>query len=218
MLYLSVMHKGELLKRIEYKLKDLTGYFYLKNKFCSLNKNTSYIIPNISFSNQINSDNTKEFYVFNKSITFSEIENEIKLTNQFWRNYKLSEYKNIKEIWEINRLQFLLPLSLYDKDLAIKIFNKWIVNNKYCYSINWTSNLEAAIRLINIYLFLIRLNDQELNKKYQNVLLEHATYVYNEIDYSKACIPNNHLIGEATALLIAGNIFNNNKWINIIIQ
>jgi len=30
-LYYRTLHKGELLKRIEYKAKDCIGYFYIKN-------------------------------------------------------------------------------------------------------------------------------------------------------------------------------------------
>jgi len=36
-LYYRTLHKGELLKRIEYKAKDCIGYFYIKNKIHNKN-------------------------------------------------------------------------------------------------------------------------------------------------------------------------------------
>ena len=83
------------------------------------------------------------------------------------------------------------------------------------YSVNWNNNLEVAIRALNISLTLMILSDDELNKKYTELLYLHAKYISNEIDYSDCCIPNNHVIGEATALLLLSRIIDikkSNKW------
>ena len=50
------------------------------------------------------------------------------------------------------------------------------------------------------------LSDEKLNNKYSKLLYFHAKHIYNEIGYSDCCIPNNHVIGEATALLMLSKI------------
>jgi hypothetical protein len=62
-----------------------------------------------------------------------------------------------KNVWEVNRLQFLPRISLNFKQTGnpkylnqiIRILNSWIDCNPYLIGINWTSNIEVNIRLIN---------------------------------------------------------------------
>lgn len=132
-----------------------------------------------------------------------------------WINEDLKTYGDIKNEWEINRLQFLFPLSIINlktKDnlsLIIDIINNWQDANPYNYGVNWYSNLEVAIRAITLY-FVYELTNLDLSQ----TLYEHGAHLYQEINYSKYCIPNNHVFGEATVLLLLGHAFNNHKWIN----
>lgn len=225
-LYYKALYKRELFKKIEYKFKDIIGYFHIRNKVNKIPSNLK--INNISLN--IKSDELKEKYAdndtiktFNEYSSYKEMITKLTTENVFWRKINLKKYNDIKIIWEYNRLQFLVPIAIKYKKTNNKkykeyienIIDYWKKNNKYEYSVNWNNNLEVAIRAINISLTLMILSDDELNKKYTELLYLHAKYISNEIDYSDCCIPNNHVIGEATALLLLSKIINtkkSNKW------
>lgn len=225
-LYYQVLYKGELLKKIEYKLKDFIGYFYIRNFFYKKNK----LVKLNNFHIQLNNLNVSElkttnnYKIFNETIEYSNVISKIKCINrEFWRKTKLSNFEDIKIIWEYNRLQFLLPISINYlitndkkyKNLITDILDCWVDNNEFEYSLNWNSNLEVSIRAINISLTLLLLNDDYLNNKYANLLYLHVKHIYSDINYSNKCIPNNHVIGEATALLMLSRIIDikdNKKW------
>lgn len=217
-LYCRALHKGELLKRIEYKLKDIFKYFYIRNFFTNKDvkcnfRNVEIDIPNLNYEKH------DYYYVFNKKINYNDIKQNLLYSNNFWRKENLSYYYDVKIVWENNRMQFLLPIAMkykttknpYYKELIMDTLDFWEEKNKFEYGINWTNNLEVAVRAINIALCLIILQDKKLNEKYSSLLYLHALYIYNEINYSKYCIPNNHLIGEATALLFLSNVLNTKK-------
>lgn len=217
-LYCRALHKGELLKRIEYKLKDIFKYFYIRNFFT--NKDVKCVFRNIEIDiPNLNYEKRDYYYVFNKKINYNDIKQNLLYSNNFWRKEKLSYYDDVKIVWENNRMQFLLPIAMkykttknpYYKELIMDTLDFWEEKNKFEYGINWTNNLEVAVRAINIALCLIILQDKKLNEKYSSLLYLHALYIYNEINYSKYCIPNNHLIGEATALLFLSNVLNTKK-------
>ena len=92
------------------------------------------------------------------------------------------------------------------RNIIIEILDYWEKNNEFEYTINWNSNLEVAIRAINISLMLIFMKDDNLNKRYKSMLYLHGKHIFSEIEYSNCCIPNNHVIGEALALLVLSNI------------
>ena len=225
-LYYKALYKRELFKKIEYKFKDIIGYFYIRNKVNKIPSNLK--LNNISLN--IKSDELKEEYAdndtiktFNEYSSYKEMITKLTTENVFWRKINLKKYNDIKIIWEYNRLQFLVPIAIKYKKTNNKkykeyienIIDYWEKNNKYEYSVNWNNNLEVAIRALNISLTLMILSDDELNKKYTELLYLHAKYISNEIDYSDCCIPNNHVIGEATALLLLSRIIDikkSNKW------
>lgn len=221
-LYFKVLNKGEFFKRIEYKIKDLFKYFYIRNFFINKNKkcilrNMKIGIPNIKYIGH-------NFYqIFDKKISYEKIRENLIYSDIFWRKEKISNYDDIKVIWENNRLQFLLPIAIkykqtnnnYYKNIIVSTLDYWKEKNKFEYSINWNNNLEVAIRAINIVMLLLILQDKNLNEKYSNLLYLHGLHLYNEINYSKYCIPNNHLIGEAVALLMLSKLLSFigiNKW------
>src|SRR5690606_2323116 len=72
---------------------------------------------------------------------------------------RTDRYGSAKMVWEVNRLQFLLPLLLNykrtgnaeDLDLFVSIMTSWQEQNPYLKGINWYSNIEVNLRLINWY-------------------------------------------------------------------
>ena len=226
-LYIKVCHKGEILKRIEYKIKDLIGFFQIRTIIQSKNNSFEINDININVNNiKLNINTDEETYrVFNNKFHYKNITNYFSNKTIFWRKQKINEYEDVKNIWEYNRLQILPAIAIKYintkkeeyKNEIIRILDCWEENNEFDYTINWNNNLEIAIRAINIVLSLILIQDEKINKKYTKLLYLHAKHIYSEIEYSNICIPNNHVIGEATALLVLSNILNvkeNKKWHN----
>ena len=223
-IYYKVLYKGEILKKIEYSIKDFCRFFYVRNKLQQTNKEYNINCVKIDFSNldqEIIEEN--KYRIFGDKYSKEEIESNFKVKREFWRKTKLSQYEDVKIIWEYNRLQVLLPIAIkglvtkddkYKKEIE-ELLKCWKENNEFEYTLNWYSNLEVAIRAINIALTLILMQDTKFNEQYSNLLYLHAKHIYNEIDYSDCCIPNNHVIGEATALLMLSKVIDckeNEMW------
>ncbi len=129
-----------------------------------------------------------------------------------------------KVVWEINRLQFLMKIAInYNSTknerhlrLFIKIIKSWISNNPYLKGVNWYSNIEVNLRLINWFLCWEVFDADTLmieNKIFKEFAEKdwipsiycHCIYSYqNPSKYSSA---NNHLISEYSGLFVASS-----KW------
>jgi len=129
-----------------------------------------------------------------------------------------------KNVWEVNRLQFLHHISLNYRqtgnpeylDQFVRIMNSWIDSNPYLLGINWYSNIEINIRLINWFFCWEILDVSKLtgqNRQFEKFVTEkwipsiyqHCKYSYgNPSRFSSA---NNHLIAEYSGLFIASS-----KW------
>lgn len=139
-----------------------------------------------------------------------------------------------KNVWELNRLQFLPQLAINyqitsDQNLLeqfISLNESWIDANPYLYGINWYSNIEINIRLINWFFCWEILKVEELsgenkafdrfvNEKWIPVIYQHCQYSYrNPSKYSSA---NNHLISEYSGLFISASKWKfkeSDKWLN----
>lgn len=128
-------------------------------------------------------------------------------------NYRDEEQVgNIKYIWEINRLLFLLPLALVFQQTGEKKYldqfsaflTEWLTQNPFMYGVNWASSLELGIRLINWslcwHLVKERLEPALLHK-WRETIYRHCWFI--ERNFSGFSSANNHLIGEAAGLFIA---------------
>jgi hypothetical protein len=130
------------------------------------------------------------------------------------------KFGSAKVVWEINRLQFLLPLAVEYSALKDKtklhhwmhLVTSWVNGNPYLRGVNWYSNIEINIRLIVWYHCWQILwqceelkNDNEFLSFAEEVWLpsiyEHCVYSYN--NPSKYSSANNHLIAEYSGLFIA---------------
>jgi hypothetical protein len=140
---------------------------------------------------------------------------------------------NVKVVWEVNRLQFLSEICLkYNQrndpkylDQFMNIITSWKDANPYLIGVNWYSNIEVNIRIINWFLCweLLRVNELiSVNEKFKKFVTEtwlplielHGMHAYRyESKYSSS---NNHLIAEASGLFIAGSYWSfkgSSKWI-----
>lgn len=135
-------------------------------------------------------------------------------------NIRSDEFGSAKHVWEVNRQLFLVHIAkLYSESLDRRFLElmmyhltSWKNENPYLLGVNWYSNIEVNIRLIN-WAYCWKLldaetllkTDQEFAKFAREVWLplvfEHAEYSYKHPSlYSSA---NNHLISEYAGLFIA---------------
>ena len=143
------------------------------------------------------------------------------------------DYGNAKIVWEINRLQFLLPLAVKyrltndDADLQrwMSLTESWINENPFLKGINWYSNIEVNIRLIVWYFcWQILWADDNLKKndkfiRFTKEVWLPAVYdhcVYSNSNPSKYSSANNHLIAEYSGLFVASACWSfkeSDKWL-----
>ena len=144
-----------------------------------------------------------------------------------------NKFGDAKYVWEVNRLQFLIPLAIFyskDKDIKvlknfIEIISYWGKENPYLIGVNWYSNIEVNIRLIVWFLCwnildvanLLKKDIDYFNEFVDNIWLpliySHCIYSYKHP--SKYSSANNHLIAEATGLFIASSFWKfeeSEKW------
>lgn len=126
------------------------------------------------FSGFLNNEEDFEFDEYDFLGNIKKID-EIIFDNQYKEIFvkeRLSNYGDIKELWEINRLQFLLPLSIncyLSKDVQKierikKYICQWKQENPFNIGPNWNSNLEVAVRAMALYFVYEILDLSELNE------------------------------------------------------
>jgi len=137
-------------------------------------------------------------------------------------NIRVDKNLSAKNVWEINRLQFLPQLAInytntkdekYLKQF-VDINQSWLNENPYLMGINWYSNIEVNIRLINWFMAWEILKAEEIELPWFKEFLNNdwIPTIYQHCKYSKAnpsyfSSANNHLISEYAGLFIAAS-----KW------
>jgi hypothetical protein len=138
-----------------------------------------------------------------------------------------------KIVWEINRMQFLPRIALNYRTTGkefyisqfLRILSSWIDQNPYLRGINWNSNIEVNIRLINWFFCWQILDIKKLTSENEKVksfveakwipsIYQHCYYSYH--NPSKFSSSNNHLISEYAGLFIASSLWKfkeSEKWI-----
>jgi hypothetical protein len=121
--------------------------------------------------------------------------------------------REVKRIWEINRLQFLVPLavdSILRNDLASRslisaLVFSWMDGNPPYRGLNWASPIELSLRLISVAIVFSILGTDHLDESEQASLGRffeaHAFWIgrYPSL-YSSA---NNHRVAELSGLIVA---------------
>ena len=136
-------------------------------------------------------------------------------------NYRLEEQTgNIKQVWEISRLQHLTLLATawyltHDDAYALRVdqqLRSWCRENPFLSGIHWTSGIEIGIRLISLA-WIRRLLDEWPGAP---ALFEHDELTVRQIRWhqqylaafqSRGSSANNHVIAEAAGQLVASCAF-----------
>jgi uncharacterized heparinase superfamily protein len=139
----------------------------------------------------------------------------------FWCDYRLENDpagRDPKLIHELNRHQHLPRLAkayhLTGKETyaaeAVTQLEAWIAENPPGFGINWQSSLEIGIRAISwLWTLFLLLPSESLDEaaaqRIGNSLFAQLEHIHRYTSLFSS--PNTHLIGEATALFIAGLTF-----------
>jgi hypothetical protein len=230
---LATMSAGELIYRFRQLIQsNVEKYFCAGSKLSRIEIFCTAKILDVKLSDQ--HIFSPEIDVFGRILDYSE--KEIDWHRDIFSNklFPLIFSKNInirtepdlsaKNVWEINRLQFLPRVSLNYHltgsktylDQFESIMNSWITHNPYMIGINWYSNLELNIRLINWFLCWEILDVSSLveqdssfakfvSEKWIPSIHQHCEYSFN--NPSRFSSANNHLIAEYAGLFIASS-----KW------
>jgi len=136
---------------------------------------------------------------------------------------------DIKYIWEIGRLQFLIPLgAVYkktkDERFAIRfkeIINDFYKENPAKLGPNWKCTMDVGIRAVNlIYAYSYFKDSKSIHKEfwnnYFNELYKTGQFIYNNLEW--APIRGNHYISDIVGLFYLGVIFKKiklgKKWLS----
>ncbi|WP_338409724.1 alginate lyase family protein, partial [uncultured Flavobacterium sp.] len=128
------------------------------------------------------------------------------------------ENGDIKYVWEKSRFSYLLTILRYDyhfeEDHAAFVFSEiesWIDANPINQGPNWKCSQEISLRLFNwMYALEFYKNSKELTEerwnKIQNTIYWSLHHVYQNINFSRIAVRNNHAITE-TLLLTLSELF-----------
>lgn len=130
---------------------------------------------------------------------------------------------DVKRVWEISRLQWLLPaaqafvLTGDDRYAAgvREILDEWIAANPYAGTVNWSVTMEVALRVLTWSWLLGALgespawNDDAFRFRFLRALWLHGDYTMRHLERSE--INGNHYDANACGLVFAGLLFDN-RW------
>jgi hypothetical protein len=139
-----------------------------------------------------------------------------------------SKAGDIKYVWEPSRFSHLYTIIRYDhatgKDCSKQVFSQidsWMNANEINRGPNFKCSQEISLRALNwIFAIYYYKNSpyltEELFSKIQHYLFWQIDHVYQNIDFSRIAVRNNHAITETLALYIVGILFpqfpNADRW------
>ena len=120
--------------------------------------------------------------------------------------------REIKRIWELSRLQFLVPLAAYaaliggreEFELVIALVRSWMDGNHPFRGLNWSSGIELALRVISVALALSMIGVERLDEESRRSILKFfSAHVYWLKRFpSLHSSANNHRIAELAGLIV----------------
>ena len=129
------------------------------------------------------------------------------------------EAGDIKFVWEKSRFSYLYDVMRYDyhfkEDQAEFVFAEiisWIRSNPVNCGPNYRCSQEMSLRVMNwlFALYYYRNSPSLTNEVFdqvQHTIYWHMHHVYNNINFSRIAVRNNHAITETLALYLAGTFF-----------
>lgn len=140
---------------------------------------------------------------------------------QYWSLIDFRDGRTVggaKWVWELNRHAHLITLAKAfflsnDEEYALEVRRQlisWIgVNSPYT-GINWTSPIEAALRLMSwswvmAFMHSAHAFDADLFRAVNRAVFQQAQFILQHLSTHSSA--NNHLIGEATGLIVCGVSF-----------
>jgi len=126
------------------------------------------------------------------------------------------EAGDIKYVWEKSRFSYLYDIVRYDyhhsQDCATLVFHdilSWINGNPVNCGPNYRCSQEMSLRVLNWTFALYYYRDspaltEEIFNQVQHTIYWHMHHVYNNIDFSRIAVRNNHAITETLTLYLAG--------------
>ena len=150
--------------------------------------------------------------------------------NRHWTEVEdlSKEAGDIKFVWERSRFSWLYTIIRYDhhygEDTASYVFDQiesWMDANPINMGPNYKCSQETSLRCLNwiFALYFYKDSDQLTEARWQRLV--HYVYwqikhVYENIDFSKICVRNNHAITECMMIYLGGVLFptfsESNKW------
>ena len=160
--------------------------------------------------------NPETNYQYSKTIHWTEIEDLNEIAG------------DIKNVWEKSRFSYLLTVMRYDyhyeEDHSEFVFDEivsFIDHNPLNQGPNYKCSQEISIRVLNWLLLLYFYKESSFLKdnlfdKIIYYIHWQMQHVYDNIDFSRISVRNNHAITETSALFIVGTLFpelpNARKW------
>lgn len=129
-------------------------------------------------------------------------------------------FPDVRPLWELNRHQHFLVLGraywwtgndIYAGEFVSQL-KSWLSENPPEMGINWQSNLEIAIRSISwLWAFHFFLHSEVLDDRtlfeWVKAFIHSARHLERHMSYSRYCMRNNHLIGDAAGLALIAQTF-----------
>ena len=129
------------------------------------------------------------------------------------------EAGDIKFVWEKSRFSYIYDIIRYDyhfnEDCSEQVFAdilSWIKNNPVNCGPNYRCSQEMSLRVLN-WTFALNYyrNSKHLTEavfnEIQYAIYWHVHHVYNNINFSRIAVRNNHAITETLTLYIAGLLY-----------
>lgn len=137
---------------------------------------------------------------------------------------KTQRHFDIKDIWELNRLQFLPTLGLaflltkerkYVESIKSTL-QDWIRKNPVHSRPNWDSAMEVALRSVSIVITLSMMRDEVEKdegflKSVSKSLFEHGVFVWCNLEIGVFGTKSNHFFSDLLGLLVLGLTFREMK-------
>lgn len=177
---------------------------------------------------------------FNKDDSSGRSYKEIAWNRDFrsgyvWKNeenhvydYVIPNGGDIKNVWELGRLQHLLRLSLlYIKNRDYSILNEYCCqvcdfmnNNPVGIGVHWTCAMEVSIRAINLLMSYDIINnisseiiDEKFKKEIANYIYGHGIFILNNLEFVRKChINHNHYYTDILGILYISIYLKRESW------